>query len=135
MAHHAISAVGFLVFVGISWLLSSDRRKVAWKTIVAGIALQLVIGLIIFRLPVSHRVLLWLNGGVVARLGVARAVGEEHAVGLHLQHVLGRRLRRDDRDASAAVGEHAQDVALDAVIESDDVEFGVVDAPIALPQL
>ena len=73
MAHHAISAVGFLVFVGISWLLSSDRRKVAWKTIVSGIALQLVIGLIIFRLPVSHRVLLWLNDGVLALLSASKS--------------------------------------------------------------
>ena len=73
MAHHAMSAVGFVVFVGISWLLSSHRRKVAWKTIAAGIALQLVIGVIIFRLPVSHRVLLWLNNGVLALLNASKS--------------------------------------------------------------
>ena len=73
MAHHAMSALGFLVFVGISWLLSSNRRRVAWKTIGSGVALQLFIGLIIFRLPISHRVLLWLNDAVVALLNASKS--------------------------------------------------------------
>ena len=73
MAHHAVSALGFLVFLGICWLLSDNRRKVAWKTIVAGVGLQLVIGLIIFRLPGSHRILLWLNDGVLALLNASKS--------------------------------------------------------------
>lgn len=73
MAHHAMSAVGFLVFLGISWLLSSNRRNIAWKTIGSGVALQLLIGLIIFRLPLSHRVLLWLNDAVLALLSASKS--------------------------------------------------------------
>lgn len=73
MAHHAMSALGFLVFAGIAWLLSSNRRRVAWKTIGSGVALQLFIGLIIFRLPISHRVLLWLNDAVVALLNASKS--------------------------------------------------------------
>src|SRR5689334_861449 len=73
MAQHAMSALGFLVFLGISWLLSDNRRRVAWKTIGSGVALQLLIGLIIFRLPVSHRVLLWLNDAVVALLDASKS--------------------------------------------------------------
>lgn len=73
MAHHAMSALGFMVFLGISWLLSNNRRRVAWKTIGSGVALQLLIGLIIFRLPVSHRVLLWLNDAVVALLNASKS--------------------------------------------------------------
>jgi CNT family concentrative nucleoside transporter len=68
-----MSALGFLVFLGISWLLSSNRRSVAWKTIGSGVALQLIIGLIIFRLSVSHRVLLWLNDAVVALLNASKS--------------------------------------------------------------
>ena len=68
-----MSALGFLVFLGISWLLSNNRRRVAWKTIGSGVALQLFIGLIIFRLPVSHRVLLWLNDAVVALLNASKS--------------------------------------------------------------
>ena len=73
MVHHAISALGFIVFAGICWLLSSTRRKVAWRTIAWGVALQLLIGLIIFRLPGSHRILIWLNDAVLALLSASKS--------------------------------------------------------------
>ena len=49
MIHHAVSLVGFVIFAGVAWLLSSNRRRIAWKTIAWGVALQVLIGLIIFR--------------------------------------------------------------------------------------
>lgn len=73
MVHHAVSLLGFVVFAGIAWLLSSNRRKIAWKTILWGVLLQLLIGLIIFRLPVSHRILLWLNDAVLALLNASKS--------------------------------------------------------------
>ena len=73
MVHHAMSVVGFIVFAGLAWLLSSNRRKVAWKTIAAGVALQMVIGLVIFRFPFSHRILLWLNDAVLALLSATKS--------------------------------------------------------------
>src|SRR5579862_2624180 len=41
--------------------------------------------------------------GVIARFGIARSVGEEDAVGLERQYLLGRGLRRNHRHAAAAV--------------------------------
>src|SRR6185503_12839963 len=73
MIHHAVSVVGFIVFTGFAWLLSSNRRKVAWKTIAAGVALQMLIGLVIFRFPFSHRILLWLNDAVLALLNATKS--------------------------------------------------------------
>src|SRR5678810_748937 len=73
MIHHAVSLAGFVIFAGLAWLLSSNRRRVAWKTIGWGVALQLLIGLIIFRLPVSQRVLLWLSDAVVALLHASKS--------------------------------------------------------------
>src|SRR6185503_11917445 len=73
MVHHAVSVVGFIVFAGVAWLLSTNRRKVRWKTIAAGVALQLVIGLIIFRFPFSQRILLWLNDAVLALLNASKS--------------------------------------------------------------
>ena len=58
---------------------------------------------------------------VVAGLRVAGAVGQEHAVGLELPHFGRRRLRRHHGDLAAALGQHAQDVLLHAVVEGDDV--------------
>ena len=73
MIYHLVSAAGFLTFIGIAWLLSTDRRRIAWKTIVWGTALQVVIGLLIFRVPVSRRPFLWLNDGVLALLSASKA--------------------------------------------------------------
>ena len=73
MIHHAVSVVGFIVFAGIAWLLSSNRRKIAWRTIAWAAALQLLIGLIIFRLPGSHRILLWLNNAVLVLLNASKS--------------------------------------------------------------
>src|SRR5215216_3361813 len=73
MTHHVVSLVGFLVFASVAWLLSSNRRRIAWKTIAWGVALQLLIGLIIFRLPVSHRILLWLSDAVLVLLNASKS--------------------------------------------------------------
>ena len=73
MIHHLVSLVGFVVFALIAWLLSTNRRKIAWKTILWATLLQFVIGLIIFRLPVSHRILLWLNDAVLVLLGASKS--------------------------------------------------------------
>ena len=73
MIHHAVSLVGFVVFAAIAWLLSSNRRKVAWRTIFWAVGLQLLIGVIIFRLPVSHRILLSLNSAVLVLLNASKS--------------------------------------------------------------
>jgi len=73
MIHHWVSLLGFIVFAGLAWLFSSHRAKVAWRTIAWGVVLQLLIGVIIFRLPVSHRILLWLNTAVVALLNASKS--------------------------------------------------------------
>jgi CNT family concentrative nucleoside transporter len=73
MIHHTMSFLGFLVFAGLAWLLSSNRRRVAWKTILWAVVLQLIIGVIIFRLPVSHRILLWLNDAVLVLLNASKS--------------------------------------------------------------
>ncbi len=68
---------------------------------------------------------------VVARLGIARSVGEEDAVGPLRQHVGRRGLRRHDGDAAAARREHAQDVELDAEVVGDDVEARLLELAVA----
>ncbi|HLG15298.1 MAG TPA: nucleoside transporter C-terminal domain-containing protein [Blastocatellia bacterium] len=73
MIYHFVSAFGFLVFAGIAWLLSTDRRKVSRKTLIWGLSLQLAIGLLIFRVPLSHRIFLWLNDAVLAVLNASKS--------------------------------------------------------------
>jgi CNT family concentrative nucleoside transporter len=73
MIHHLVSAVGLFAFAGIAWLLSSNRRKVSWKTVASGLALQLALGLLIFQFPGSHRVFLWMNDAVLALLSASKS--------------------------------------------------------------
>ncbi|MEW6213544.1 MAG: nucleoside transporter C-terminal domain-containing protein [Acidobacteriota bacterium] len=72
MTHRLISVAGLLLFTAIAWLLSVNRRKVQWKTIAWGVGLQLVIGLLIFQLPASQKVFLWLNDAVLALLSASK---------------------------------------------------------------
>ncbi|MNN22188.1 hypothetical protein D3C81_1355370 [compost metagenome] len=72
--------------------------------------------------------------GVVARLGVAGAVGQEDAVRIQRQGVGGAGLGRQHRDLAAALGQHAQDVELDAVVIGDHVELRLVLLAVAFAQ-
>ncbi len=73
MIYRLISVAGLLAFAAIAWLLSTNRRKVQWKTLAWGLGLQVVIGLLIFRLPVSQRIFLWLNDAVLALLSASKS--------------------------------------------------------------
>lgn len=73
MILHLLSAVGFFAFAAIAWLLSANRRQVKFKTVAWGMALQLGFGLLVFRLPGSQSIFLWLNDAVTALLDVSKS--------------------------------------------------------------
>ncbi len=73
MFHHFISVFGFFALAGIAWLFSADRRKIRWKTIAWGMGLQLLIGLLIFHLPISRQLFIKLNDAVLALLEVSKS--------------------------------------------------------------
>src|SRR5215510_13500417 len=68
-----ISFAGFIALAAIAWLCSSKRDNIRWKTIAWGMGLQLLIGLLVFRLPISQRVFIWLNDAVLALLEVSKS--------------------------------------------------------------
>ena len=75
-----------------------------------------------------------LNGrdGVSAGLGrIAGAVGEEDRIGIVGQDVVCRSSGGHDGDLGTLIGEAAQNVALGAVIDGDDVEFWVFQRAVA----
>ena len=57
----AQSLAGLLVFTGFAWLISENRTKVNFKIIIAGIVIQLVVGLILLKLPVFRNFFISLN--------------------------------------------------------------------------
>lgn len=51
-----ISFVGLLCMVAIAFLLSADKKKINWKTVISGVVLQMLLGLIILKSSIGHQV-------------------------------------------------------------------------------
>ena len=57
---------GLIAFTILAWILSENRSRVSLKLIVIGIGGQLLVGLILLKLPVFQRLFLSLNTVVMA---------------------------------------------------------------------
>ncbi|MFF5995561.1 NupC/NupG family nucleoside CNT transporter [Lysinibacillus sp. KU-BSD001] len=55
---------GILIIFGIAFALSSDRRSVKWRTIVAGLAIQVTFAFIVLKWETGRQALLWLSDAV-----------------------------------------------------------------------
>jgi CNT family concentrative nucleoside transporter len=55
------SIAGLLVFAAIAWCLSENRRQVSLKIPIAGILIQLAVGVILLKLPIFREFFLLLN--------------------------------------------------------------------------
>jgi nucleoside permease NupC len=71
MVYNLISFAGIFVLIGLGWLFSSRRRAMNWRAIGFGVALQWVIGLMVFRIRAGTQIFLWINDGAVKVLETA----------------------------------------------------------------
>ncbi|MFZ0426578.1 MAG: nucleoside transporter C-terminal domain-containing protein [Acidobacteriota bacterium] len=60
------SLLGILVILAIAWLSSEHRRKINWRLVSTGLALQALIALLLLKVPLSQRVFLMLNRVIMA---------------------------------------------------------------------
>ncbi|MGD8616726.1 MAG: nucleoside transporter C-terminal domain-containing protein [Gammaproteobacteria bacterium] len=74
------SLCGLVVFVGIAALLSEDRQRIPWRTVAIGFALQLMLALLLLKLPLSRTVFAALNR-VVLLLDEATKAGTAFVFG------------------------------------------------------
>ena len=65
--------IGLVLIVAIAWLLSEDRRQIAWRSILAGLGLQLFLAALLLGLPASQKLFLVLNQVVLALDQATRA--------------------------------------------------------------
>lgn len=63
---------GMAVLLGLGLLLSTDRRRVNWRTVLGALALQIAFALIVLRWPLGRRALDAVSGGVQAVIGNAQ---------------------------------------------------------------
>lgn len=57
---------GLAVFLLLAWLMGENRRQVSLKIVAAGVGAQVIIGLILLKIPVFRQFFLVLNDGVMA---------------------------------------------------------------------
>jgi CNT family concentrative nucleoside transporter len=67
------SIIGLLVFLLFAWLVGENRRRVALGTILGGLGLQVVLGLLLLKLPIFKGAFLALNKAILALEEATRA--------------------------------------------------------------
>jgi len=67
------SAFGFVAILVLAWLVSENRRVVAWRTIIAGIVLQIVLAAALLRLDLFKHVFIALNNALLVLEKAAQA--------------------------------------------------------------
>lgn len=60
------SLAGFFILALLAWLFSENRRKIEYKPIAIGLTLQLLLALVLIKLPFSRSFFMWLNNIVEA---------------------------------------------------------------------
>ncbi len=76
----AISFLGLLTFVGIAYGLSENRKIIAWRTVITGIALQFIFAFLILKTDTGHHFFKWL-GDIFNLLLVYTQEGSEFVFG------------------------------------------------------
>lgn len=59
-----MAIVGMILMLGVAWLLSRKRSAIRWRTVVTAFGLQVLIGLIVFRVPWGRELLANFSDGV-----------------------------------------------------------------------
>ena len=60
------SACGLVALILLAWLFSEQRKAVSWKTVASALVLQLVLALVLLKLPGTRQLFLVLNSIVMA---------------------------------------------------------------------
>jgi CNT family concentrative nucleoside transporter len=60
------SCAGFLILLLLAWAVSENRRHVAWRTVLAGVALQFLLAALFLKISLFKQVFLALNDAVNA---------------------------------------------------------------------
>jgi CNT family concentrative nucleoside transporter len=65
--------LGILALTGICWLLSRDRKAIDWRLVLIGLGIQLLLAVVILKVPYADRPIEWTSGFFVALLGFTDA--------------------------------------------------------------
>jgi len=74
------STCGLFALLLLAWLFSEQRKAVPWKTVVSAVALQLLLAVVLLKLPGTRQLFLVLNK-VVFALEAATQAGTSFVFG------------------------------------------------------
>lgn len=66
-----VSLLGLVVFVGVAWAISSNRKLFPWRAVLCGLGLQLLFGFLILKTGPGERVFDFCQRGVTKLIGFA----------------------------------------------------------------
>lgn len=69
LGQRLIGVLGIVVMIGLAVLLSYDRKRINWRLVASGVALQVVFGLVVLKTSVGRTAFETLGGWVTALLG------------------------------------------------------------------
>jgi concentrative nucleoside transporter, CNT family len=58
--------LGLAALLLIAWAISEERRRIPWRTVLAGLLLQLALALLLLRVPLATSAMFLLNRGAIA---------------------------------------------------------------------
>ena len=64
--------IGVVFLLGIAWLLSSDRKKVNWRIVGSGLALQFILAVLVLKVGWVGALFDWIGQGFVAMLNISK---------------------------------------------------------------
>ncbi len=69
LGQRLIGVIGIAVMIGLAVLLSYDRKRINWRLVASGLALQVVFGLVVLKTSIGRAVFETFGGWVTALLG------------------------------------------------------------------
>lgn len=71
-----IGIIGMVVLLALAFTLSCNKKAINYKTVGVGLALQILFGIFIFKVPVGQKIFLWLGEVIVKLLDFANVGGK-----------------------------------------------------------
>ncbi|SFA93666.1 NupC/NupG family nucleoside CNT transporter [Clostridium frigidicarnis] len=64
-----IGVLGIVIFIGVAYLLSENKKRINWKLVISGIVLQIIFALLVLKVPLGQKFFAMLSDGITTLLG------------------------------------------------------------------
>ncbi len=71
-----IAIIGMVILLALAFAMSNNKKAINYKTVGVGLALQILFGIFIFKVPVGQQIFLWIGRGIEKLLDFANVGGK-----------------------------------------------------------